>query len=79
MTDQVSSQLAQLQLSPEDDLQFLKSCVVKNTDQNVLISKLKSTQKLRENMMRDANVDLRVSFPFFFAEPHLVLFVHFWF
>lgn len=70
--DQVSGQLAAVQLSPEDDLQFLQNCVVKNTDQNVIIAKLKSTRHLRETMMRDANIDLRQSFPFLFTEPRLV-------
>lgn len=72
--DEVSAQLAEIQISPENDLQFLKTCVVKNTTRNVIIAKLKSTQNLRETMMRDENVDLRESFPFFFAEPSLVIF-----
>lgn len=72
--DQVSTQLAVLQMSPENDLQFLKSCVIKNTDQAVVIAKLKSTQKLREAMLRDTNIDLRESFPFLFSNPDLVNF-----
>lgn len=65
--------LADLQISEEDDLAFLKNCVVKNTERKVIIAKLKSTQKIRQAMMRDENVDLRVSFPFFFADPVLVI------
>lgn len=70
--DNIEAQLAQVQISPENDLQFLKTCVVKNVDRNVILAKLKSTQKLRESLMRDENIDLRTSFPFFFAEPRLV-------
>lgn len=71
-TEQVSTEMGNLNLSPNEDLEFLKTCVVKNTDLSVLVRKLKCTQKLRENMMRDENIDLRTSFPFFFAEPNLV-------
>lgn len=70
--DDVSNQMDELQLSPEDDLLFLKNCVIKNADRNVIIAKLKSTQHLRESMMQDVNIDVRESFPFFFAEPSLV-------
>lgn len=76
-SDEISTQLAETQISPENDLEFLKTCVVKNADRNAIIIKLKSTQKLRERMMRDENVDLRESFPFFFADPSLVLFLIF--
>lgn len=68
----LSSQLSGMQISPENDLQFLKNCVIKNVDQDMLLAKLKSTQKHREELMRDENIDLRTSFPFFFADPHLV-------
>lgn len=57
--DQVSDQLNELQMSPEADLEFLKSCVIKKVDPAVVVAKLKSTQKLREKMLRDANIDLR--------------------
>lgn len=60
--------------SPNDDLFFLNKCVVKTTDLNVIALKLNSTRELRKNMMRDAEVDLRESFSFFFAEPKLVTF-----
>lgn len=70
--DEASAQLSDIQISPENDLQFLKNCVLKNVNRNVLLSKLKSTQKHRETLMLDENLDLRTSFPFFFAEPHLV-------
>lgn len=68
----ISAQLDEMQLSPEEDLQFLQSCVIKNTDQAVVIAKLKSTQKLRSSMLRDPNIDLRAAFPFFFSNPELV-------
>lgn len=70
--DQVSAQLNNIQVSPEEDLLFLKTCVVKNTDSAVIVAKLKSTQKLRQAMLRDANIDLRASFPFFISNPDLV-------
>lgn len=59
-------------LSSEDDLLFLKNCIVKKTDSNVIVSKLQSTRELRTNMMADTKLDLRESFPFFFVEPKLV-------
>lgn len=71
--EEVSAQLTETQISPENDLKFLKDCVVENTDRNLIVSKLKFTQKQREAMMHDENVDLRMSFPFFFANPHLVI------
>lgn len=70
--DQVSGQLNDIQISPEEDLLFLKNCVVKNTDPAIIVAKLKSTQKLRQTMLHDANIDLRVSFPFFISNPDLV-------
>lgn len=75
--DQVSAELTELRMSPEEDLQFLKSCVVKKTDPAVVIAKLKSTQNLRETMLRDANIDLRESFPFFLSNPELVNFINY--
>lgn len=70
--DDLSNQMDGMQLSPEDDLLFLKNCVIKNADRNAIVAKLKSTQHLRENMMQDVNIDVREAFPFFFAEPSLV-------
>lgn len=76
-SDHVSDQMDQLQLSPEEDLQFLQMCVIKNTDPAVVLAKLKSTQKLRANMLRDPNIDIRASFPFFSSNPELVNFIFF--
>lgn len=59
---------------PEDDLFFLRNCVIKNADLNVIISKLNSTRDLRKSMMTNENIDLRESFPFFFTDPKLVSF-----
>lgn len=60
--------------TPEEDLLFLKNCVIKNTDMNVIISKLNSTRDLRKRMMMNQDVDLRESFPFFISDPKLVRF-----
>lgn len=74
---EVSTELADMQMStPAEDLQFLKTCVVKNVDQSVIVRKLKSTQSLRHQMMQDSNVDIRTSFQFFFANPSLANFLH---
>lgn len=74
----VSTELADMHMStPEEDLQFLKTCVIKNVDEHEIIRKLKSTQTLRHQMMQDQNVDIRTSFPFFFASPQLVRFLTF--
>lgn len=75
--NEVANQLDELQIannpeSQEEALQFLKTCVIKNTEINILVEKLKKTQNLRESMMRDENIDLRESFPFFFVNPSLV-------
>lgn len=70
--DFASDQMDQLQLSPEEDLQFLQGCVIKTTDPAIVAAKLKSTQKLRANMLLDASIDLRTSFPFFSSNPELV-------
>lgn len=70
--DEVSDRLNDLQMSPEDALERLKSCIIKKTDPTVIIAWLKSTQKLREDMLRDENIDLRTSFPFFMSNPELV-------
>lgn len=56
----------------EDDLQFLKYCLVRDLDENVLIQKLNSTRALRQEKMKDTRFDLRENFPFFFSAPHLV-------
>lgn len=70
---EISAHLADMQMStPEEDFQFLKSCVIKNTDQSIIIRKLKSTQILRHKLMQNLNIDLRTSFPFLFADPILV-------
>lgn len=75
---EVSTQLTNMQLStPEDDFQFLKTCVIKNIGRSEIIRKLMSTQTLRHKMMQNPNVDLRTSFPFFFADPILVKFCFF--
>lgn len=65
-------QLVETSLGPEEDLMFLKNCVIKNTDQKVIVAKLNSTRVHRQEMMRAPKVDLRESFPFFLAEPQLV-------
>lgn len=70
--DIASDQMDRLQLSPEEDLQFLQRCVIKTTDPVIIAAKLKSTQKLRAKMLLDANIDLRTSFPFFSSNPELV-------
>lgn len=75
---EVTSQLSDMRLStPEDNFQFLKTCVVKNTARSEIIRKLISTQTLRHETMQDPNVDLRTAFPFFFADPILVKILHF--
>lgn len=71
-SDEITNGLADVTLSPEDDLKFLKTSIIKHVEKSTILAKLKSTQKLREAMMRDENIDLRTSFPFFFADPHLV-------
>lgn len=70
--DLASDQMDRLQLSPEEDLQFLKGCVIKTTEPAIVAAKLKSTQKLRANMLLDSSLDLRTSFPFFMSNPELV-------
>lgn len=75
--DQISDQVNELRMSPEEDLEFLKSCVIKKVDRAVVVAKLKSTRKLREKMLCDANIDLRASFSFFISNPELVNFIHF--
>lgn len=61
-----------IETTPEEDLLFLKNCVIKNTDVNVIIARLNSTRDLRKSMMKNRNVDLRESFPFFISDPQLV-------
>lgn len=62
----------QTQTSREEDLLFLKNCIIQNTDLNVIVSKLNSTRSLREGMMTNVDIDLRECFPFFFVMPGLV-------
>lgn len=67
-----SNQQNNTETMPEEDLLFLKNCVIKNTDMHVIISKLNSTRDLRKSMMMNQNIDLRESFPFFISDPKLV-------
>lgn len=65
--------MVELALDPEEDLLFLKNCVIKNTDQNVIVVKLYTTRALRREMTGTTEFHLRESFPFFLAEPQLVI------
>lgn len=72
ITEEITDRMSAVTLSPEDDLKFLKTSVIKHTEKGIILAKLKNTQKLRDQMMHDENIDLRTSFPFFFADPDLV-------
>lgn len=56
----------------QEDLDFLKTCVVNDVSRDVLILKLNSTRELRDKIMKDEGTDIRECFPFFFADPKLV-------
>lgn len=58
--------------NPEEDLLFLKNCVVKNIERQIIIDKLNSTRKHRKEMLRAPETDIRTSFPFFLSNPELV-------
>lgn len=60
-----------VQTSPEEDLLFLKNCIIKDTELDIVTSKLNSTRFLRKDMMENHNIDLRESFPFFFSDSQL--------
>lgn len=64
--------MVELSLGPEEDLFFLKNCVVQNTDEKVIVAKLNSTRTLRREMMRVPEVDLRELQPYFLSAPQLV-------
>lgn len=68
----ISDEADSVQISPEEDLLFLKNCIIKDTKIDVVTSKLNSTRFLRKNMMANRNIDLRESFPFFFSDSQLV-------
>lgn len=68
----ISDEAESVQISPEEDLLFLKNCIIKDTEIDVVTSKLNSTRFLRKNMMENRNNDLRESFPFFFSDSRLV-------
>lgn len=68
---EIQTQQNNTESTPEEDLLFLKNCVVKNTDIQIIISKLNSTRDLRKTMMMNENIDLRESFPFFMSDPKL--------
>ncbi|XP_031617244.1 uncharacterized protein LOC116337077 [Contarinia nasturtii] len=69
---EVPNQQSDIETTPEEDLLFLKNCVIKNTDVSIIISKLNTTRDLRKNMMMNQDVDLRESFPYFFTDPKLI-------
>lgn len=55
-----------------EDLDFLKSVVVEDSNFYLIVQKLNSTRELRQRMLLSKETDLRENFPFLFAHPKLV-------
>lgn len=65
-------------VNADDDLLFLKSAVIAQTDLDVVKRKLNTTRSLRADMMQNKNIDLREHFPFFFSHPFLVSWIFYY-
>lgn len=59
-------------VSAEEDLQYMKSAVITNTNMEMMIAKLDTTRELRRTMLRDKDIDMREHFQFFFSHAVLV-------
>lgn len=57
---------------PDDDLEDLKTALIRSCSRDELIRKLNNTRDLRKILLTKTETDLRHQFSFFFAEPELV-------
>lgn len=55
-----------------DDLLYLKTAVISNSNIVEVRKKLEKTRTLRDELVRAAETDLMEQFPFFFTHPQLV-------
>lgn len=53
-------------------IEFLKMAVVNDADMIEIQEKLTETMKYRHDLMKDARMDVKETFPFFFVYPELV-------
>lgn len=69
----ISNSIAETnEMTPEEDLERLKTSIIHKTSRDELVRKLNSTRELRKQMLKIETTDLREHFPFFLAEPTLV-------
>lgn len=75
--DDVDEESSQTPESTEADLlSYLKTCVVKNQS-NELKQKLTESVSVRWKYLKRGMVEIKLMFPFYFADPRLVSIFHF--
>lgn len=55
-----------------EDMEYLKHVVVDDVSFELIVEKLNSTRKFRQQMLQNKETDMRENFPFFFSHPKLV-------
>lgn len=67
--------LNETQSSPEEDYEFLKTTAVSDEILAEFRAKLLNTIVYRTNLLYDKMIDLKIQFPFFWAQPKLVFYL----
>lgn len=62
------------QMMPNEDLQFLKSCIVNDENMEGIKAVLKRTFDIRKELSKDRSVVFALKFPYAFTHPRVVRF-----